>query len=81
MKRFIFSYLVKSMITFNRRMKPNTHIADILSYNCETVLRHSSNTLLRAGTWQTQVFSRKYKYKPNLMTFQNKEHYRKKDPL
>lgn len=44
-----------------------------MSY-CHTVLQ-------KARTWQRQVWSKKFKYEPNLVTFQNKEHYRKKPSL
>lgn len=57
-------------------MQPRTH-----GCNCDTFICHSSNILLKAGTWQRQAFSRKDKYNPNLMTFQNKVHYRKKHSL
>lgn len=54
------------MITFNRENSAK-HVTD-------TIIRHSSNILLKAGIWQRQVFSRKDKYESNLMIFQNKEH-------
>lgn len=58
------------MITFTRE-KAAKH----------TQLSYWDWALEKARTWQRQVCSRKHKYEPNLVTFQNKKHYRKKPSL
>lgn len=42
---------------------------------------HCDWALQKARAWQRQVCSRKQKYEPNLVTFQNKKHHRKKPSL